>query len=54
MAKKALKPFPKFASDEEAERFLEQADLGDYELIAGGFRRTSGLLGWTRCTRTRA
>jgi len=36
MAKKALKPFPKFASDEEAERFLEQADLGEYELIAGG------------------
>jgi len=36
MAKKALKPFPGFASDEEAERFLAEADLSQYDLLSGG------------------
>jgi len=32
------KPFPNFASDEEAERFVDQADLSDFDL--SGFAAT--------------
>jgi predicted DNA binding CopG/RHH family protein len=31
-----LKPFPRFDTDEEAERFVETADLSDYDF--SGFR----------------
>jgi predicted DNA binding CopG/RHH family protein len=31
-----LKPFPRFATDEEAERFVETADLSEYDV--SGFR----------------
>jgi predicted DNA binding CopG/RHH family protein len=34
-----LKPFPKFASDREAERFVETADLSQYDLMAGALLR---------------
>ena len=34
-----LKPFPKFASDAEAERFVETTDLSQYDLMAGGLPR---------------
>ena len=33
---KALKPFPTFKSDEEAEHFVETADLSEYDF--SGFR----------------
>ena len=33
---KPLKPFPRFATDEEAERFVETADLSEYDF--SGFR----------------
>ncbi|MCO5121020.1 MAG: BrnA antitoxin family protein [Burkholderiaceae bacterium] len=33
---KPLKPFPSFKTDEEAERFVEEADLSEYDL--SGFR----------------
>jgi len=33
------KTIPRFASDEEAERFVETADLSDYDL--SGFKRVS-------------
>ena len=33
---KALKPFPKFKSEAEAEDFVEKADLTEYDL--SGFR----------------
>ncbi len=35
-AEPALKPIPVFRTDEEAERFVEQADLTEYDL--SGFR----------------
>lgn len=35
-AEKQLKPFPTFGTDEEAERFVDQADLSEYDL--SGFR----------------
>ncbi len=35
-ARKALKPFPAFASDEEAEKFVAEADLSEYDF--SGFR----------------
>ncbi|MFN3834981.1 MAG: CopG family antitoxin [Glycocaulis sp.] len=38
-AKKTLKPFPSFKSDEEAERFVDQADLTQYDL--SGFKPAS-------------
>lgn len=28
---KKIKPFPRFKSDEEAERFVEEADLSEYD-----------------------
>ena len=31
---KKLKPVPKFKSDAEAERFVETADLSEYDLLA--------------------
>lgn len=34
--KKELKPFPAFNTDEEAERFVEEADLSEYDF--SGFR----------------
>ena len=34
-----LKPFPKFATDAEAERFVEAADLSQYDLMAGALPR---------------
>lgn len=34
-----LKPFPKLASDAEAERFVETADLSQYDLMAGALPR---------------
>lgn len=34
-----LKPFPTFASDAEAERFVETADLSEYDF--SGFRPTT-------------
>jgi predicted DNA binding CopG/RHH family protein len=34
-----LKPFPKFASDAEAERFVETTDLSQYDLMAGALPR---------------
>ena len=34
--KKALKQFPAFATDEEAERFVEEADLSEYDF--SGFK----------------
>lgn len=34
-----LKPFPTFASDQDAERFVETADLSAYDL--SGFRPTT-------------
>jgi predicted DNA binding CopG/RHH family protein len=33
-SKKALKPLPRLKSDEEAERFLDTADLTQYDLSA--------------------
>lgn len=33
---KELKPFPRFGTDEEAERFVETADLSEYDF--SGFR----------------
>jgi predicted DNA binding CopG/RHH family protein len=39
MADKFLKPFPKLASDAEAERFVETADLSQYDLTAGAVPR---------------
>jgi hypothetical protein len=38
MANKS-KPFPKFASDTEAERFVETADLSQYDTMAGALPR---------------
>lgn len=38
-AKKTLKPFPSFKSDEEAERFVDQADLTEFDL--SGFKPAS-------------
>ena len=35
---KALKPFPRFATDEDAEHFVETADLSEYDF--SGFRPT--------------
>lgn len=37
--KKALKQFPKFQTDEEAERFVEEADLSEYDF--SGFKPMS-------------
>ena len=34
-----LTPFPKFASDAEAERFVETMDLSQYDLMAGALPR---------------
>ena len=34
-----LKPFPNFASDAEAERFVETADLSQYDLMGGALPR---------------
>jgi len=34
-----LKPFPKFATDGEAERFVEAADLSQYDLMADALPR---------------
>jgi hypothetical protein len=34
-----LKPFPKFASDAEAERYVETTDLSQYDLMAGALPR---------------
>jgi predicted DNA binding CopG/RHH family protein len=36
-SKKALKPLPRLKSDEEAERFVDTADLTEYDL--SGFKR---------------
>ena len=36
--KRKLEPLPRFCSDEEAERFVEEADLGAYDL--SGFTPT--------------
>ncbi|SDJ50169.1 CopG family antitoxin [Salipiger marinus] len=36
---KTPKPFPSFKTDEEAERFVDQADLTDYDL--SGFKPAS-------------
>lgn len=33
---KQLKPFPRFETDEEAERFVDEADLSEYDF--SGFR----------------
>ncbi|AZU04743.1 hypothetical protein X907_2228 [Glycocaulis alkaliphilus] len=38
-AKKTLKTFPSFKSDEEAERFVDQADLTEFDL--SGFKPAS-------------
>ena len=38
-AEKTLKPFPSFKSDEEAEQFVDQADLTQYDL--SGFKPAS-------------
>lgn len=38
-ADKTLKPFPSFKSDAEAERFVDQADLTQYDL--SGFKPAS-------------
>ena len=38
--KKRKKPLPHFGSDEEAARFLDEADLSDYDL--SGFKPLSG------------
>lgn len=38
-AEKTLKPFPSFKSDEEAEQFVDQADLTQYDL--SGFKLAS-------------
>jgi predicted DNA binding CopG/RHH family protein len=35
-ARKKLKQFPRFDSDQEAERFVEQTDLSDYDF--SGFK----------------
>ena len=35
MSKKDKKPLPVFKTDEEAERFVEEADLTDYDLSGG-------------------
>ena len=35
-APKTLKPFPRFETDEEAERFVDEADLSEYDF--SGFR----------------
>jgi predicted DNA binding CopG/RHH family protein len=34
-----LKPFPRFASDAEAEQFAETADLSQYGVMAGALPR---------------
>lgn len=36
MSGKPLKPFPSFKTDEEAERFVNEADLSEYDL--SGFK----------------
>ena len=36
---KKLKPVPKFKSDAEAERFVETADLSEYDLLANASPR---------------
>jgi len=36
MSKTTLKPMPQFATDEEAERFVDEADLSEYDLA--GFK----------------
>lgn len=36
---KKLKPVPKFKSDAEAERFVETADLSEYDLLANASLR---------------
>ena len=36
---KKLKPVPKFKSDAEAERFVETADLSEYDLFANASPR---------------
>tara|TARA_R110002020_G_scaffold78672_3_gene197689 strand:+ start:262 stop:522 length:261 start_codon:yes stop_codon:yes gene_type:complete len=36
MSKTKLKPMPHFATDEEAERFVDEADLSEYDL--SGFK----------------
>jgi viroplasmin and RNaseH domain-containing protein len=38
---KGLEPFRKFESDEEAERFVDEADLSEYD-FRGSSRRISG------------
>ena len=40
--KKKLKPFPAFATDEEAERFVAEADLTEYDF--SGMRPMSVVL----------
>ncbi|MCB8837296.1 CopG family antitoxin [Aurantimonas sp. VKM B-3413] len=36
MSRTTLKPMPQFATDEEAERFVDEADLSEYDL--SGFK----------------
>ncbi len=36
---KTLKPVPKFKSDAEAERFVETADLSEYDVLANASPR---------------
>lgn len=35
MSKKDKKPLPEFKTDEEAEQFIDEADLTDYDLSGG-------------------
>jgi predicted DNA binding CopG/RHH family protein len=37
--KRKLDPLPVFATDEEAERFVDEADLTDYDLSSGNITR---------------
>jgi hypothetical protein len=47
-----LKPFPKFMSDAEAERFVETADLSQYDLMAGALPRDEWFARAEESTRT--
>ncbi len=37
--KRKLEPLPVFETDEEAERFVDEADLADYDLFPGSITR---------------
>ena len=50
---KKLKPVPKFKSDAEAERFVETADLSEYDVFANASPVTNGSPNLRRCMSTR-